>query len=208
MDKASKFWDRLANRYSRQQISDPAMYEKKLAMTQSHLTEECNVLEFGCGTGSTALIHAPKVKHLLAIDFSTKMIEIAKEKARESQVSNLEFRCATLSDLPEEEQSFDAVLALNVLHLMDDPRAGIERVHELLEPGGLFVSSTPCLTALNPVLRFALSIGGAIGLLPKLQFFNQSDLSSWIEDSGFAIVERLEPAKKLGACFLIARKIS
>ena len=98
MDR-SKFWDRIAKRYARQPISDQAMYEKKLALTQRYMTEQSNVLEFGCGTGATALIHAPKVKHLLAIDFSKKMIEIAVQKASESQPPNLEFSCTTLFDL-------------------------------------------------------------------------------------------------------------
>ena len=79
-----------------------------------YLTEESNVLEFGCGTGSTALIHAPKVKHLLAIDFSKRMIDIAKRKASGSQGSNVEFRNTTLFDLTEDNESFDVVLALNV----------------------------------------------------------------------------------------------
>lgn len=205
MDR-SKFWDRLANRYSKQPISDPATYEKKLDLTQRYLTEESNVLEIGCGTGSTALVHAPKVKHLLAIDFSKNMIDIAKRKFSESQVSNLDFRVATLFDLPDDDESFDAVLALNVLHLMDDVEAVIQKVHQLLEPNGLFVSSTPFLAELPAVLRFVLPIGGAIGIVPKLRYFNGDELNSWITNSGFTIIERLEPAKKLGATFLIARK--
>ena len=39
------------------------------------------VLEFGCGTGGTAIIHAPYVKHIRAIDISGNMIAIAKGKA-------------------------------------------------------------------------------------------------------------------------------
>jgi cyclopropane fatty-acyl-phospholipid synthase-like methyltransferase len=39
------------------------------------------LLEFGCGTGGTAIIHAPHVKHIRAIDISPRMIEIAKSRA-------------------------------------------------------------------------------------------------------------------------------
>jgi len=39
-------------------------------------------LEFGCGTGSTALLHASFVKHMTATDISDEMIEIAKQKAK------------------------------------------------------------------------------------------------------------------------------
>lgn len=39
------------------------------------------VLEFGCGTGTTALAHAAYVRHILAIDIADRMIEIARQNA-------------------------------------------------------------------------------------------------------------------------------
>ncbi len=81
MTTSSKFWDKIAEKYSKQPIADEASYQKKLEVTRGYLQPEMEVLEFGCGTGSTALIHAPYVKHIRAIDISSKMIAIAKAKA-------------------------------------------------------------------------------------------------------------------------------
>ncbi len=62
MGTATRFWNWTAERYSRQAIADEASYKKKLAITQEYLTPNIRVVEFGCGTGSTAIVHAPAVK--------------------------------------------------------------------------------------------------------------------------------------------------
>ncbi len=49
------------------------------------------VLEFGCGTGTTAITHAPYVKHIRAIDISSNMIEIAQRKADAKNIKNVTF---------------------------------------------------------------------------------------------------------------------
>ena len=73
MAQPTKFWDKIADHYSKQPIADEAAYQKKLQVTQAYFQPEMEVLEIGCGTGSTALIHAPYVKHIRAIDFSANM---------------------------------------------------------------------------------------------------------------------------------------
>ena len=75
------FWDRIAAKYARQPIADQAAYEHKLEVTQKYLTSDTKLFEFGCGTGSTAIIHATKVAHIVAIDVSENMLAIAREKA-------------------------------------------------------------------------------------------------------------------------------
>jgi ubiquinone/menaquinone biosynthesis C-methylase UbiE len=94
VSKDSKFWDRIAHKYSLSPISNQQIYEKKLALTQQYLKPDMNVLEFGCGTGSTAIVHAPYVKHVTATDFSQNMIAIAKQKAVDKNIQNITFECA------------------------------------------------------------------------------------------------------------------
>ena len=80
MNSSARFWNRLAKRYSKKAVPDEAIYKKKLEITQGYFRPELKLLEIGCGTGSTALTHAPLVSHILAIDFSEKMIELAEAK--------------------------------------------------------------------------------------------------------------------------------
>ncbi|MGD1860116.1 MAG: hypothetical protein ACFB0E_09115 [Leptolyngbyaceae cyanobacterium] len=51
--------------------------KKKLTVTRSYFRSDMQVLEIGCGTGSTAILHAPHVNHIRAINFSANMIAIA-----------------------------------------------------------------------------------------------------------------------------------
>ena len=65
MDRETKFWNKLADKYSRQSVRDEAGYQKKLEVTREYLQPDMEVLEIGCGTGSTAIAHAPAPLHLV-----------------------------------------------------------------------------------------------------------------------------------------------
>lgn len=64
MKESGRFWNRTAASYSRMPIADQASYEKKLEITRTYLRPDMDLLEIGCGTGSTAIEHAPQVKHI------------------------------------------------------------------------------------------------------------------------------------------------
>ena len=70
MSREARFWDRIAARYAKQPVADEAAYQKKLAKTREYFPPDMAVLEFGCGTGSTAMAHAPYVAHARATDLS------------------------------------------------------------------------------------------------------------------------------------------
>ncbi len=118
MTKSSKFWDRHAEKYSRDKISDEASYQHKLDYTRKLFRPDMHVLEIACGTGSTALLHAPHVAHILATDISEAMIGIAARKQREAGIDNITFRQGTLDDLAPSETGFDMVMAHSILHLL------------------------------------------------------------------------------------------
>ncbi len=51
MNHSAKFWDKIAERYSKHPIADKAAYQKKLQVTQENFKPNSSVLEFGCGDG-------------------------------------------------------------------------------------------------------------------------------------------------------------
>jgi len=165
MDKSIKFWNRKAEQYAKQPIADFDAYQKKLELRRRYLTPSSSVLEFGCGTGSTALVHAANVKRIVAIDSSEKMIEIATRKAQENGTNNVEFIEATLFDLPHHSESFDSILSFNVLHLVNDIDATIKKSYDLLKPGGVFVTSTVCIAERSVILKLILPIISKLGII-------------------------------------------
>ena len=86
------------------------------------------VLEFGCGTGSTAITHAPYVKHIQATDISSKMIEIAQGKADANNIENITLKKSSIDEFRVSDQTFDVVLGLSILHLLKNKEEVIARV--------------------------------------------------------------------------------
>ncbi len=144
-DRSIEFWDRIADRYSKQPIVDEAANQKRLKVTREYFRSDMAVLEFGCGTGSTAIAHAPYVKHIEAINISSKMIEIARRKAKAEKIENVTFTQSSTDEFSTADQSLDAVLGLSILHLLDDKETVIAKVYKMLKPGGVSVTSTACI---------------------------------------------------------------
>ncbi len=204
MNRDAKFWNRMASRYSKQPIADEQVYQTKLKRTQTYFEPTMKILEFGCGTGSTAIIHSSFVAHIKAIDISEKMIEIARAKATNQGVENIDFEVNTLEGLIDKPSSLDAVLGLSILHLLSNWQESIEKVHQLLKPGGIFVSSTACIKHLWP-LRVLGPMGYWLGLIPKLSYFDSNELKQSMIDCGFEIEHFWQPGKNKGV-FIIAKK--
>ena len=201
----TRFWDRVAPGYAKRPVADQAAYEHKLETTRSYLDPDMEVLEFGCGTGTTALIHAPYVKHILAFDFSAQMIAIAEEKAHSKRVENVTFVQNRIEDFDPPANRYDVVLAMSILHLLKDPQAAIAKSFEMLKPGGTFHSSTVCLRVGMIWFKPIAVVGRALGLLPHVLFLNSADLERMLRDAGFEIEKFWKPDRKKAA-FIIARK--
>ena len=203
--KTSKFWDKIADRYSKQPIADEKAYQKKLQVTRQYFRPDMEVLEIGCGTGSTAILHAPFVKHIRAIDFSENMIAIAKEKAEAEHLHNVTFEQAAIEDLKLPDQSFDAILGLSILHLLQDKEAVIAQVYQMLKPGGIFVTSTVCIGDTMSWFKIIAPIGRALGFLPLVQIFTAQALADSLTQGGFELDHQWQPSQGK-AVFIIAKK--
>jgi len=203
-EETGRFWDKLAAKYALQPIADEAAYRTKLAMTREYLGPEMDLLEIGCGTGSTAIVHAPHVRSVRAVDISPAMLEIARGKAQDAGVANISFEQGSADSLDIADASYDMVLALSLLHLVEDWRAVIARAHRWLKPGGLFVTSTSCMSDMMPAMKYVLPLLRLLGKAPQIMFFSLEELRQAHRDAGFEIVEEFAPGKRK-AVFLIAR---
>ena len=204
-DRARNFWDKRAERYSTRPVADEATYQKKLDVTREYLNSDSEVLEFGCGTGSTAISHAPYAGHILATDISSEMIEIARSRAREDDVQNVTFAQSSVDEFEAPDESYDAVLGLNLLHLLEDKDAAIKKIYRMLRPGGVFVSSTACITDMMPLFRLVAPIGALLRIFPPVAIFSAKELTRALTDAGFVIEHEWLPGKNK-AIFIVARK--
>jgi ubiquinone/menaquinone biosynthesis C-methylase UbiE len=193
----AQFWDRASRKYARSRISDPNGYERTLERTRVHLQPEYSVLELGCGTGTTALRLAGGARSYLGTDISGGVIAIANEKLAVVPIPALSFRAATAEELVHEESRFDAVLGFNYLHMVRDVPDTLRSIHALLKPGGLYISKTPCLGDMNPLIPLLLlPVMRAIGKAPHVSSFSTSELEQSIADAGFDVMVKESHASK------------
>ncbi|CCV03865.1 UbiE/COQ5 family methlytransferase [Mesorhizobium metallidurans STM 2683] len=183
------FWDRTSRKYATAAIVDHAGYERTLDRTRALLGPDDRVLELGCGTGTTALRLAGEVQSYLATDISAEMIAIAEEKRTAGLLPALAFRTMTADTLMPEAVQFNAVLGFNYLHLVRDLPGTLPRIHALLAAEGLFISKTPCVGDMNPLIRLALLPAmRAIGKAPYAGVFRAAELGQHICAAGFDIL--------------------
>lgn len=205
MAQSSRFWDRHAKGYAKRPVANQAAYEKKLKITQDYLKPEMEVLELGCGTGTTALIHAPFVKHIRATDISEGMLEIARSKAASGRIENVTFEQSSIDGLQANDATYDVVMAHSILHLLENKEAAMSKIHRMLKPGGIFVSSTGCLSGIMKLLKPVFVLGRMFGLLPLIRYFTPKELSSAMKETGFEIDHCWQPEKSMSV-FIVATK--
>lgn len=209
----SRFWDRIARKYAADKIADEAGYERTILRCQEYLTVTDKALEFGCGTGTTALRLAPFLSSLIASDISGEMIAIAQEKqARDAQATTtgtLTFVKSSFECLSYPDESFDVVMGFSAVHMLHNLEGGPAKVHRFLKPGGLFISKTPCLGDMNPLILVALPIMKLFGKAPNVLTFTSRQLQSAITASGFEIIEVAHHASKGKDTrpFIVARRL-
>ncbi|MCR6474645.1 class I SAM-dependent methyltransferase [Variovorax sp. ZS18.2.2] len=204
----ARFWDRTSSRYATSAVADPAGYERTLGRTSALLNANARVLELGCGTGTTALRLAGDAGAYLATDISAGMIAIANEKHAATPIPALAFRTATADALASEAARFDAVLGFNYLHLVHDLSGTLHAIHTMLTPEGLFISKTPCVGDMNPLIRLALPAMRAIGKAPHAGIFRATELSEYIDAADFEILATESHATKGNdnRPYIVARK--
>lgn len=131
-----KTWDLYAPIYKRAMKADQKIYD----FMYDHIPEKIRdkeVLELATGPGLLAKHVAPAAKRMIATDYSDGMIAEAKKGDRPK---NLSFEIADAMNLPYADDSFDAVLIANALHIVPDPERVLREIDRVLRPSGVLIA--------------------------------------------------------------------
>ena len=203
-----KFWNLIASKYAASPIADRSAYETKIQDIKNYLTPAMVVLDIGCGTGTQCGDIADRVKQVTGIDISAKLLTIAEQRMAQRKLDNVDFLQTSVFDERFAPGSFDLVMAFHVLHFFDDIDAGMQRIHDLLKPGGLFISETACLGEKSQLTARMLRFMGYLGLLPTINMLTTRQLEQALEKAGFQMLEKTKFSDNPEAEFtLIAKKI-
>lgn len=213
MSTSETFWDRSASTYDKTEGRFERIHGRARERAKRHLKKSDIVLDYGCGTGTTACAISGSVRSVRAIDISTAMIDIARGKAAAGGVANVDFGRADIFDEGFEPGSFDAVLAFNMLHTVPDPRRVVRRTIELLKPGGSFISVTPCLrgdmsaSVSLQILLVRLLLRLRIIPIP-IRRLESADLDDLMDDERLRVIETEEIFQGASSYFMVAKKAS
>lgn len=208
--KSEKMWNKLAKNWDTPGVSLGENDLRMIERTKKYFDVSSVILDYGCATGSIALEIASLAKEVHGIDISQNMVEVAKRKADERGVKNISFTKAAIFDERLKEGTFDSILSLSILHLVENPAQVLGRINQLLKSGGIFISVTPCLgekTFLSVLMNIPIFLLSRAGLIPSITFFSASSLTASITSAGFQMIEQKDlSTRPLRECFIVARK--
>lgn len=202
----ANFWDRQAEKYSRRPIKNMAAYEATMTRVAALMNPTDKVLEIGCGTGATALRLAPGVAEYTGSDISPEMVRIARERQKDQDLPHLDFTVAPAVETRFETGTYDAVLGFNLLHLLPNYNDVPRRAHELLRPGGLLITKTPCLGQMGFLPRLIVPVMMWYHGVPHVGFLTAKELERSVQDAGFDLIETRAFEGAPDTWFIAARK--
>ena len=127
------------------------------------------VLELAAGPGDVGFATAPLLGEegrLISSDFSSEMVEVARRRAAELGLQNVEHRQIDAEDNPLEDDSVDGVLCRFGVMLMPDREAVVAETRRVLRPGGRFVLAVWSTAQRNPWISIAGRVLDELGHTP------------------------------------------
>ena len=135
------FWDRVAGVYDVfVNVINGKTHKTLRRIVADYIAPEDKVLECACGTGLLSAVIAGKCRQLTATDFAPKMLKRAEKNC--AAYSNVQFRQADILLLDFRDNSFDKVVAGNVIHLLDEPLRALAELKRVCRPGGTLIIPT------------------------------------------------------------------
>lgn len=95
------------------------------------LTRGATLFDAGCGAGLMAAEAARRGAVVTGLDASAAMLEVARERVRDGR-----FDVGDIEQLPYEDATFDATMAINSIFYCTDMRAGMAELARVTRPGG------------------------------------------------------------------------
>ena len=127
--QANDFWERFGRR----------------TVERLQLSSGARVLDVCCGSGASAIPAAEMVGSegaVLGVDLAENLLELARRKAQQRGLNNLDFRAGDLLNLRLPDFSFDAVICVFGIFFVPDMQAAVRELWRLVRPRGQLAITT------------------------------------------------------------------
>ena len=135
------FWDTVAPLYNLFENIYNGKVNKQLCKEVASLISSTDrVLECACSAGMLSVPIGKSCRELIATDYSSGMLKQAKKACK--NLPNVSLKKADILHLNCNDNSFDKVVAGNVIHLLDNPSAALQELERVCKPGGKLIIPT------------------------------------------------------------------
>jgi ubiquinone/menaquinone biosynthesis C-methylase UbiE len=204
---SKNLWDSISSSYDKKFGPE---YERIIKRITRELRPEDEVLEVACGTGLVCFPAAERCRSILGIDFSERMIEVAREKQVKAKVDNVEFATGDAMELSRFRSRFDAVILCNMLHVVPDPARALEEAALSLKPGGRALIATYChgekLKPRAAVFSLGMRFLHALGLIPSMHRLSYAQTIKLVTGAGLRVIKaQLITGEGFPCAFIVAQ---
>lgn len=145
-DETPRQWDSVATGWEKwwATIEAAAQHVSDRLLDLADVKPGQRVLDIATGIGEPALTAARRVGvtgHVVATDYSTGMLEIARERAITLGLTNVAFVEVDAERLDFSDGSFDIILCRWGLDSLSDPSTVLGEIRRMLAPNGLFAAA-------------------------------------------------------------------
>lgn len=196
------FWDRFAGVYDLAESINGSVYTEMCDITRRLVPAGAKVLDCGAGTGELSLAASDKAESVLCTDLSKNMLKQAQRKARALGADNIEFAARNIFDLQDPDDTYDVVIAGNVLHLLTNPQGAVKEMYRVLKPGGRLL--LPTFTNKNSA-KLLIGIYKKLGFDPATNY-SPSEYKKMLGDCGLGRVRTKLIKGLVPCCYAVIEK--
>lgn len=195
------FWDRFAGLYDIGQSINGKVQRRMAKQAAELIPEGAKVLDTAAGTGVLTMAAATKAAEVVCTDLSLPMLDQARAKVKKLGLANISFEARNIFELIDEDETYDIVMAGNVLHLLTDPKAAVRELARVTKRGGLLI--LPTYTNIRD--------SAAIKLYKKLGFrqeqnFTPTSYKAMLEECNVGRVKARLIEGMVPCCFAVIKK--
>lgn len=181
-----RWWRPALGRVAKGALGPGMAEERRIARLLLGLSPGDGVLDVACGTGNFTRDFAKSVGPdglVVGIDVSETMLARAVHDTRAEHVVYVR---GDASDLPFRDHSFDAVCCFAAIHLFEDPFAALDRMTDVLTPGGRIAIFTSTRGRSAPLRTFESVMEARSGM----KMFERDEIVNALKERGYAEVRQ------------------